>query len=498
MQRVSSGETELAMTPEDPGPPPRLAAAVSDAAVSRTLEGTITGWNAAAAALFGYTPEEAIGRPVAELVPEDRRGELERLFERLAAGPRSREILAGLLENASEALHWLAPDGTILWANRTELELFGYPRPEYVGRRIADFHADPAVAAEPGAALSEVLAAIGGDIADSVLRWRVEQERKRLADIAQASSDAIIGWDLDGTITSWNPAAETMYGYTAAEAIGKSILMLVPEELHPVWRAETEQVRRGQAHMRVETVRLRKDGGRVDVSLTVSPLRNDRGEVVGAATIARDITERKRAAEMRDLLVRELDHRLKNVLAVVQSIAFLSLRNSTTLEAFQESFDERLRSLARIYDHLARVEWPQIDLRTLAMLSLEPYREAVETGGEGVMLTATEAATLGMVIHELATNAIKHGALSVPGGRVSFTWQEDDAGGGPRLVLRWSETNGPKVVPPSKTGMGTRMIDVSVRHSFGGEVRVDYAASGVSWEILIPRRELDIQRFAGP
>jgi two-component sensor histidine kinase len=201
---------------------------------------------------------------------------------------------------------------------------------------------------------------------------------------------------------------------------------------------------------------------------------------------------------MRDLLVRELSHRLKNVLAVVQSIAFLSLRNSPSLEAFQHSFDERLRSLARIYDHLARVEWGQVDLRTLAMLSLEPYREAVETEGDPVMLTATEAATLGMVLHELATNAIKHGALSLPGGRVSFTWHDQDLGLGPLLILRWQESNGPKVVPPSKTGMGTRMIDVSVRHSFGGEVRVDYAETGVCWEIFIPKRELGVQSFTAP
>jgi PAS domain S-box-containing protein len=230
------------------------------------------------------------------------------------------------LDHAAEGLHWVGPDGTILWANQTELDLLGYTRDEYVGHNIAEFHVDLPVIEDMLARLArgETLleyearlrrkdGTIRYVLVNSNVLWRGDEflhtrcftrdvtDRRatdalarRLADIVENSDDAIIGADLEGVIHSWNPAAERMYGYTVAEACGQSIRLIIPPDREEEQREVVRRVRNGERILPFDTVRRRKDGSPIAVALTVSPIRDGAGRIVGASKISRDITERQR------------------------------------------------------------------------------------------------------------------------------------------------------------------------------------------------------------
>ncbi len=252
---------------------------------------------------------------------------------------RSERELADFFDNATVGLHWVGPDGVILRANRAELSLLGYSADEYIGHPIAEFHADRGVIEDiqrrlwAGEYLRDYEArlrckdgSIKHVLIDSNVLWEdgkfvhtrsftrditerrlVEETRLRLAAIVESSDDAIISKDLNGTITSWNRAAERLYGYTAEEIVGKPISALMPPDHKDDFPAIMERLRRGERIEHYETVRVARDGTRLDVSLTISPLRNARGEVIGASKIAHDITDRKRT----DAALRQQTERLR-------------------------------------------------------------------------------------------------------------------------------------------------------------------------------------------
>ena len=167
-------------------------------------------------------------------------------------------------------------------------------------------------------------------------RKRSEEMAQRLASIVESSDDAIISKDLNGTITSWNKGAERLFGYAAEEAIGKPITMLIPPDRQDEEATIIDRIRRGERIEHYETVRRRKDGSSVEISLTVSPIRNAQGKIIGASKIARDITERKRSEEQIAILAREAEHRAKNVLATVQATVHLTqLRHDRTASSTQ-------------------------------------------------------------------------------------------------------------------------------------------------------------------
>jgi PAS domain S-box-containing protein len=234
--------------------------------------------------------------------------------------------LGAFLETAAIGLHRIGPDGTILWVNDAELKMLGYDREEYVGRHIAEFHADTAVIADILARLrrgekiydfparmkckdgsmrhvvidSSVLWEDGRFVHTQCLtrdvteRTGAEEVRTLLAAIIQASDDAIISKTLDGIITSWNAGAERIFGYTAAEAVGQRIDLIIPADRLEEERDILARLRRGERIDHFETVRRRKDGALRDMSLTISPIADAHGAIVGASKIGRDITERKR------------------------------------------------------------------------------------------------------------------------------------------------------------------------------------------------------------
>lgn len=237
--------------------------------------------------------------------------------------------LTDFFENAAMPIHWVGSDGTILRANQAELDLLGYDRDEYVGKNIVDFHADrpviddilrrltagevlhdyPARLCAKHGGLRHVVIDSSGYFEDGrfvhtrcftrdVTAYQAaEQAAARLAAIVASSSDAIIGKTLDGIITSWNAGAQTIFGYSQTEMVGQPIFRLIPEELHGAERTLLDHIGRGERMEFSETERIRKDGRRVHIAVSVSPIRDTHGRVVGAASIKRDVTERKAAAE---------------------------------------------------------------------------------------------------------------------------------------------------------------------------------------------------------
>jgi PAS domain S-box-containing protein len=235
----------------------RVVESSDDAIVSKDVNGIITSWNRSAERLFGYTAAEAVGRSIRIIIPADRQFEEDTVLSR---------IRAGQTVNHFETIRQ-RKDGTLI-----PIELTVSPIYDDAGNVVG-------------------ASKIGRDISD---RKRADSATRRLAAVIESSDDAIVTKDLEGIITSWNRAAERMFGYTQAEALGRSIRMLIPQELQAEEDTVLAKIRAGEMVEHYETIRQRKDGGLLSISLTVSPIRNDAGQVVGASKIARDITERTR------------------------------------------------------------------------------------------------------------------------------------------------------------------------------------------------------------
>lgn len=304
-----------------------------------------------------------------------------------------------------------------------------------------------------------------------------------LAAIVESSDDAIVSKDLDGIITSWNGGAERIFGYSAGEVIGRSITILIPEERQ---NEEAEILAKIKSGLRVdhfETVRRRKDGSRIAVSLTISPVKDDAGEIIGASKIARDVTEQKRIQQQIATLAREAEHRSKNLLASVRAILHLS--RSDTPEGLKQALEGRFRALDNVNSLFVETRWTGAKLSAIAVQELAPYsandQKRVHIDGEPIFLESNAAQALAVIVHELATNAAKYGGLSRATGRISLTWQRT----GDRLVIRWIEKGGPAVQKPGRKGFGSRVITQMIGQ-VGGEVRFDWRPEGLACEIVLP------------
>ena len=311
-----------------------------------------------------------------------------------------------------------------------------------------------------------------------------------LAAIVTSSDDAVIGKTLEGIVTSWNAGAARIFGYEESEMIGQSITRLIPPELLTEEKEILARLKQGKRIEHFETVRMTKDGHRVDVSLTVSPVRDKSGMLIGASKVARDISERKRAEETRRLLLNELSHRVKNTLATVQSIARQTLHRAKSPAEFVSTFSGRVQALARAHSLLTENTWQGAKMRELV-------RDQLQLGGiddnriscSGPVLTLDSQAALhwALVLHELGTNARKYGSLSVPQGRVSIDW-EMQTNGGRYILLNWTERNGPEVHAPSERGFGTALIEQSLQAD-GGTVSIHYGSEGLTCHVKFPLRD---------
>ena len=312
----------------------------------------------------------------------------------------------------------------------------------------------------------------------------------RLVAIVESSDDAIVSKDLNGIVVTWNKGAERIFGYAAEEIIGKSITILIPAERKNEEDLILERIRRGEQIDHYETVRRRKDGTLIDISLTVSPIKDEQGRVIGASKIARDVTDRKRQERFITLLSREVDHRAKNLLAIVQ--ATVTLTTGDTGEEVKAAISGRIQALANAHNLLALSHWEGASLNSIIQHELAAYcgeeGSRVVISGPSKTLGPQAAQSIAVVFHELVTNAVKYGALSVPEGRVRIEWSLKP---NQDLNICWTETEGPKVMPPSRKGFGTRVIGTMIKNQLYGDVHFNWHPTGLVCLIDIPFEQLE-------
>jgi PAS domain S-box-containing protein len=309
-----------------------------------------------------------------------------------AASRRAEEEFRDFVENANVAMHWVGPDGIILWANRTELDMLGFTAEEYIGHHIAEFHVDEAVI-------------------EDILRRLTNREALRNCDATLRCKDGTVRHAL----------------------ISSNVL----------WEGD---------------------------------------EFIHTRCITRDITERVQHHAQITLLGREAEHRAKNVLATV--LATIELTQAGTADGFKRAIKGRIQALANAHNLFVEPSWTGAELRDLVAQELSPYCRDGDTRarieGANVSLDPTTAQTIAVCVHELTTNAAKYGALSLPEGRVQIEWSR---AADERLVVRWTETNGPPVEQPTREGFGMRAIEAVIRGQLNGDVRFDWRAEGLVCEI---------------
>lgn len=300
-------------------------------------------------------------------------------------------------------------------------------------------------------------------------------------------------------IISVNNYVEQMLGYDRGELLGQSVEVLVPERL----RIEHVDLRRvfavgprerpmGEGR---DLCARRRDGTEVPVEIGLKPIQRAERDYVLAVMV--DISERKRLEERQRLLIGELNHRIQNLFAVVQSVALHSLRGDRSLEDAREVFIERLHSLGRTYTLMTEQEWRGAPLLQIVAAETSAFADRVKLAGTDVMVREKVAQSVAMILHELTTNAVKYGALSVPAGRVDVRWSVGANDHPDLFVLSWQERGGPKVVPPTVTGHGCKIIESTMRRI--GKYQVEYAPSGLEFWMEAPLEEIGwlIQQSAG-
>jgi PAS domain S-box-containing protein len=445
----------------------RLAAIVTssdDAIVSKDLNGVIITWNQGAERLFGYSAEEAIGKPIQMLIPPDRQDEEPEILARIRRGEK--------IDHYETVRR--RKDGTLV-----DISLTVSPVRNGDGQVIG-------------------ASKIARDITE---RRQGQHAAELLASIVESSDDAILTKDLDGVITSWNRGAERIFGYTAEEAIGKPVTILMPDDYLDEEAMILGRIRKGERIDHYETVRQRKDGSRVNISLTVSPVRNAAGTVIGASKVARDITGRLRGQEQQQLVLREMDHRIKNLFSLAGGVVNLSARSAKTPKELAASVGERLGALARAHAltvaRHATVANPgerPATLHALIKAVTSPYEdgtdgndERIAVAGVDVPLSEASVTSLALLLHEFSTNAAKYGALSTPQGRVEVQCRDEDG----VIVLTWKERGGPPVAQPtSDEGFGTVLIRTAVEGQLDGAMSRDWNPEGLTIRLSAPRGRL--------
>jgi PAS domain S-box-containing protein len=304
--------------------------------------------------------------------------------------------------------------------------------------------------------------------------------------------DAVVVMNCAAEVADWNDRATDVFGFTREEVIGRDMAgLIIPpryrEAHHEGLRRFLETGRETILGKRIEIAAVRKGGEEFPVELSIAPISDD-DELLFVGFL-RDISERKQAEEHQKFLLAELSHRVKNMLAVVTGIASQTARNSNSVAAFTDAFFARLQALGRAHSLLAEGNWRTTPLDKLVEEILSPYAAAgsaqIAVGGPPVALMPKPALAIGMILHELVTNAAKYGALAAPSGKLSLDWTY--AAGPPATVhLRWRETGVGPVSPPVRPGFGSTMIQASARHELGGEARVAYGADGIGFDLTFP------------
>jgi PAS domain S-box-containing protein len=428
---------------------------VVDGIVTIDHQGTIENLNPAAARIFGYDPEEALGRNVRMLMPEPFRSEHDRYLRNYLRTGEAKIIGKGREVTGQRK------DGSIF-----PLELT-VSQTEVAGRRI-----------------------FTGVVRDITERKRAE-EHDALLRLAQASTGVgVYGWDVRTKELSVSPELEELFGLKPGSMKNYTDFR---DRVHPddIEYVETnrdtvvQEPQRFHHEFRIvrpngETRWISSTGSAVYDEVTGEPIR-----ILGSNF---DITERKRAEERQGLLIAELDHRVKNILAQVAAVASSTSRGSRSVDAFLGSLDGRIRSMAIAHTLLSAAGWQSVGLDALVRNEFAPYATGsnATASGPDVLLNSAETQAVARVLHELATNAAKYGALSIPDGRVAVHWDVKPNGAGTDLTLVWRELGGPPVTCEHSSSYGTNLIRNLVPHELGGRVDLVFAREGVNCTIEIP------------
>ncbi len=431
----------------------RLIDAAQDFAIYELdREGRILTWNKGAERLKGWKAKEIVGRPYNVLHPP----------ESSANNAPGRELkIAAETGRFEEEAPRMRKDGSIFAAH---VSLFP----------LRDEHGEVTGFVK-----------VTRDISDDTKAGKaILESRRRTEAIVQSAMDAIITFDEELRIVVFNPAAERIFGYRAAEVLGKSVLELFPESARQKHQASLREFfESGELHRRFDdssAVAIRAAGEEFPIEASLSQVTVG-GERVGTL-ILRDITERRANEEARALLAREVDHRAKNALAVAQ--ALVGLTKADTVEGFADAIRGRIAALARAHTLLSQSQWRGAPLEQLIRDELMPYAKENQLTFQGAPLNCSAAAvqSLSLLFHELATNAVKYGALSQEAGHVTVCWRL----GSDRLVVDWEERGGPPVTNPTREGFGTKLLRQVTGRQLDADLSFDWHPKGLRVEIRFP------------
>ena len=281
-------------------------------------------------------------------------------------------------------------------------------------------------------------------------------------------------------------------GYQRDEVLGHSFNFLLAQGADPKTLEFVEAAFEACDDHSSEVRYRRKDGSEFWAALFVSPVRDESGDIFEHFASFIDLTRHKEEQAQSRMLIDELNHRVKNTLTTVQSIVSQGLRNASNPAEIREAIESRLFALSRSHDLLTRENWESAGLHDIVNAAMEPFRvadgrsERFKVTGANVRFPPKAALALGIAFHELATNAVKYGAFYGETGCVRITWTIEPKPDGDRLLLCWSEENGPPVTPPTKKGFGSRVIERGLDFELGGSTRLDYRPEGVVCTIDIP------------
>ena len=296
----------------------------------------------------------------------------------------------------------------------------------------------------------------------------------------------------DNPIIFANDAFLSLTGYEREEVLAKCFNTLIAGGIDAETMAEIEAAFAESSDTDPEIHYRRKDGSEFWASLFVSPVRDEKGEIVQHFVSFVDLTKHKQDQAHCKMLIDELNHRVKNTLSTVQSIIVQALRTPANPEIIRESIESRILALSRSHDLLTSDHWEGAGLHDLVDNALEPFgvaggrAERFVITGENVRLPPKATLTLAIAFHELATNAVKYGAFSNEAGSILIDWSVEPAPGGKRLILCWREKDGPPVTPPSRKGFGSWVLERGLAHELEGSVTLDYRPDGVVCTIDIP------------
>ena len=331
--------------------------------------------------------------------------------------------------------------------------------------------------------VNEALAKSQQELRQQEQRWNATYEHAAIG---------IVEIDAEGRFLRVNESICAITGLSREELLGWRLFA----RTHPDDRDVDEDLYRRQVKgeigfYSIEKRFVRKDGRVIWCSIRSSTVRDADNNFLYGVRVVQDVTERKEAEDRQKLLIDELNHRVKNTLATVQSLASQTARETDTPEAFRDAFEGRLIALSQAHDQLTRRHWVSADLRAIVSAVTAPYRtpsqDRIEISGDDVTLTPRAALTLALVFHELTTNAVKYGALSTPAGRIETHWRVVRGPSQPPVLwIEWRERDGPAVTAPLRSGFGSRFIQGSVAVELQGTAKLNFEAAGLRCTMEFP------------